>query len=159
MSVWYELGRRRALGFFVAAALFAGLGVWANDSIRDRNDRFERTAQVTGADVLATTDGGKNSDSIEVHYTAGGHDRIGRIEVRESSHYRVGERIEVLYDPANPGDIRTRRDPNASTVTTGLLITSIFGGVGSFIAGVKSALWTRRSRHRRRACKIEPERA
>ncbi|WP_236793994.1 DUF3592 domain-containing protein [Amycolatopsis sp. GM8] len=144
------LGRRTA-GFaagwlIVAAAAVAGLVLMSQAA----QHLLATGTRVTGV-VLREYVYGKSSRAIDVRYPVLGEARTARVVLSDDRTLEPGRQVVVIYDPADPGRVRTPEDSNESTGLQGLCIVAIIvASLLGLIAAMLSVGWFRRYRAVRR---------
>ncbi|MFF1606881.1 DUF3592 domain-containing protein [Amycolatopsis sp. NPDC058278] len=99
-------------------------------------------ARVPGV-VLSVYTPDKGTRSMQVRY--GG--RTAKIVRDSGHHYRVGEAVTVVVDPADPEHVRTTEETNENQFVFGLCIGSLVLGLGGTPVAAGAALgWRRRAR-------------
>jgi hypothetical protein len=94
--------------------------------------------------------GGSGSPSMVVRYTAG-VSRTAEIERSSTLHYAPGQSVTVVYDPADPTDVRTTEEENDSQASVGFF--AISGILAVFLlpfSAVAAVRWRLRDRAVRR---------
>ncbi|MGV9292483.1 DUF3592 domain-containing protein [Amycolatopsis sp. NPDC003676] len=111
------------------------------------------TGAWTAGEVLSVNDpkSGHGAPSMWVRYVAGGATRTA--EIVRSSHWRYlpGDNVTVVYDPADPDDVRTVDEKNENQVLVGVdLVPMLLALLGLPSAVAAAVGWRRRRREVRR---------
>ncbi|MFL6140698.1 MAG: DUF3592 domain-containing protein [Labedaea sp.] len=146
--------RLRRRGWVVLLAGLVGCvgAVTVADVMTARSEALLAAGDQTPAVVVGTNERTRfSAGTISVRYTAGGVERVGEINLNDSSPaYHVGDQVTVVYDPADPGRLRTPEEENDPTWAVILFaILLVFGLllVGSGVGAV--VRWQRRVRSAR----------
>jgi hypothetical protein len=131
------------LTWFVVLAAAIGVLVAMDGSAR----RLLETGVHATATVLSVDEPSRGGWSMDVRYLAGGAEHTASIHRDSHAALAVGERLTVIYDPADPGDVRTPDEPNENQAVLAVCGVAV---VLSLLAIVLSAgspwRWWRRYR-------------
>ncbi|HUR17655.1 MAG TPA: DUF3592 domain-containing protein [Acidimicrobiales bacterium] len=121
----------------------------------DRSEELARTGRHTSGVVTAVRHGGRLSEgSINVRFQAASILYEERINLNSDSPiYRVGQQVEVIYDPSNPSNVRTTAEENDSAL--GIFVFCV-AFVASFVALPVGFTVVRRARRWRRMLRKSP---
>jgi hypothetical protein len=101
--------RRRWAGIgavLVVSVLTAGLLAIVSFRMKKHEAVLDQRGRETSAVVTASTYRPKQRDQAEVRYEAEGRTYEARLPVSDSDDFLVGDEIQIIYDPANPGHAR-----------------------------------------------------
>lgn len=134
----------------VFLALFVAGVVISNDQDDDAQQLLDHGVRVSGR-VFDEKVYSKSAWSISVTYPAGGTWRIADIVLGTKRHFDRGQEVTVIYDPADPGRVRTPEDANTTDQQEALVAVPILIGLPGFpFAAVGAFGWFRRYRAVRR---------
>ncbi|MGW4393912.1 DUF3592 domain-containing protein [Amycolatopsis nivea] len=111
------------------------------------------TGARTAGEVLSVDDplDRRGASSMRVRYVAGGTSRIAEIVRKSGRNYSPGESVTVVYDPADPDDVRTTEEQNDNQALVGIyLVPMLLALLGLPSAAVAAVGWRRRRREVRR---------
>lgn len=128
------------------AVLFAGGLATVIAAERAAADLLATGSRVEG-EVLSVFDPVEGTPSIRVRYDLADESWTEEIVVDSGDEYHVGEPVTVVYDPADPGHVRTTVEANENRVLAGFgvgLLVACF--IGLPFAAKAAAGWRRRAR-------------
>lgn len=111
------------------------------------------TGARTAGEVLSVDDpvNGRGASSMRVGYAAGGTSWTAEIVRNSGRSYSPGESVTVVYDPADPGDVRTTEEENDNQALVGFYVVPMLLALpGLPFALVAAVGWRRRHRAVRR---------
>ena len=120
------------LVFLILGIVFGGIGA----GFGIRSVQCARSALEADGVVVDLRRAGKGGSRPVVEYRVG--DQVRSVEGSISTKppaYSVGDKVRVLYDPANPPDARI------NSFVERWLFSVIFGGVGILFLGVPFVTW------------------
>ncbi|TVT00453.1 hypothetical protein FNH07_31615, partial [Amycolatopsis bartoniae] len=128
-------------GLFLLVLLF---GWFSTERVtRDSQNLLDHGTRVT-ATVIGEYSQSKGDGAIYVLYPAGGTLRTAKIRLDEHP-FEVGDTVTVIYDPADPGRVRTAEAENLSDFQLWLGFVPLLAGLtGTLIAGAATVGWFRR---------------
>lgn len=95
--------------------------------------------------VLAFADPAKAPWTIDVKYVADGSPRTAEIVLDRHREFSPGQTITVVYDPADPGHVRTLDDENSNQGLTALCMIPAIAALVGIAFSLRSAVsWFRR---------------
>ncbi|MFD9891842.1 DUF3592 domain-containing protein [Amycolatopsis sp. NPDC059027] len=151
-----ETRRLRALSWRAMAvvllwiAVLAG-AVWGMNAQIDAAERLLATGTRVSGSVLSVHNPRKGTPTMEVSYLAGGTVRTATIVRDGTDAYVAGQALTVVYDPADPGRVRTLREGNDDQLVLGGLVVSAIAALVAVPWSVVAASgWRRRYRAVRR---------
>ncbi|MEQ0564735.1 DUF3592 domain-containing protein [Amycolatopsis sp. NEAU-NG30] len=135
------LSRRAAVVALFWSGVFAGCVAGIN-ALDGAAARLLATGTHTAGVVEAvhTPRSGHGTPSMQVRYYAAGTTLTAEIS-RDSDHaYEVGEPVTVVYDPADPGHVRTPEEKNDNPYLMGLFVVPMllsFGAVPMALVAIR----------------------
>jgi hypothetical protein len=144
-----ETGRLRRVALRAAAFVLAWLalaGAGAADLVlldKAADDLLATGARTTGEVVSVRTYSRDGGMTFEVRYGA----RTAEIVRDSKDSYLVGERVTVVFDPAEPDRVRTTKEENKSGFLVNLgYVLLVAGSLGTLFAAVAAVGWWGRAR-------------
>ncbi|GHE91339.1 hypothetical protein GCM10017786_24720 [Amycolatopsis deserti] len=151
-----HLSRLRVPAGLAAAGTVAFLGLLIFSSAEfDRITGEERELLETGTRVTATvvtaTQPRRGDGTIEVTYPVGDTRRAALIELDTTQRFQPYQQVLVIYDPADPGRVRTLDDTNTDPVRLSMFVVPGLAGLaGTPVAAFAAVSWLRRYSSARR---------
>ncbi|WP_143271333.1 DUF3592 domain-containing protein [Amycolatopsis echigonensis] len=141
----------RAIGTTVVfLVLLAGGIVEGVRSSASGQELLDSGVRVT-ARVYFVTEPSKGSWTIDVTYPVGDAWRTAEIRLETKRDFDLGQEVPVIYDPEDPGRVRTPEDENTSDVQLSLFVEPLLAGLGGVPFAAWAAVgWVRRYRAVRR---------
>ncbi|MFE0027406.1 DUF3592 domain-containing protein [Amycolatopsis sp. NPDC059021] len=142
----------RALGFVVLSCAILLAALWCLAALVRAPSRLLETGQrVPGSVLEVEKHRGTGVVAIQVRYPVGDTTRVARIATQGGRSYSAGQPVTVIYDPGNPGHVRTPGEPNEEWVVIGLCTAAGLVALLSVPASLAAATgWWRRYRAVRR---------
>ncbi len=134
---------RRATVLLLVWVVLAASGGTGLLLLGEAADELLATGARTTGEVVSVQHLGKGRMAFRVRYGT----RTAEIVRDSADSYSVGEKVTVVYDPADPGRVRTTKETNENRFAVNLGIVSIVAGsLGTVFAAVAAVGWWLRAR-------------
>jgi hypothetical protein len=141
----------RAVVIAVLWAAVLGGGITGLVKLNESAQRLLDTGTNVTGTVLRVSEPAKGPWTIEVAYPVGGSTRTAGISLDSQRRFTPGQPVTVIYDPADPGRVRTPQDDNVNQPLEGTFVAAaVTALVGTPLAGAAAVGWFRRHRAVRR---------
>lgn len=157
LDVFARLPLRLVLRNVLVLAALA-LVVWGcvvtMSALDDRADRLFETGTRVDGTVIAVDQPTKGGWSVDVRYPVNGVERTEEVflDADVDAGYHPGDRVTAIYDPTDPGRMRTDRERNESLPAQGLVVTLlVFLTIALPLTVAGTGTWLRRRSALRRA--------
>jgi hypothetical protein len=116
LDVATRVARRSRRRWLAAAGVCVFVFALANtriDLLQDSANRLAATGVRVPGVVVHVDNPSKSTQQIDVRFAVGGTERVRKIgTTANAGAYRTGDQVTVIYDRADPEQIRTDREPN-----------------------------------------------
>lgn len=126
------LSRANKLGYVACAALF-GVGLFGFSLFNARSDWLAKHGVHARGTVTGSLLGRRKLFRQHIDVTFRTRDETtasGRIYVGEDDRYDLGQRVDILYDPATPSHVRLLHSDNLSPLVAFPIFAALFGLIG-----------------------------